>query len=189
MCGAKNTFIVYHARIIIKGGKLFMKQLNKNGIRVLKTLHYAAAGCWIGGAIVLMVFNSNNDVAVLEGMLPGINTALILADIWVLVPGAVGCLITGFAFSLFTPWGFFRHRWLTFKWLLTVACILIGAFILGIWEGEMLSISLTLGNAALGDSTYLATKSKHLVVCAAQIIALLLMIGVSVFKPWKRKPL
>ena len=163
-----------------------MKQLTKNGMKILRILHYAAAGCWIGSAIVLMVFNINNDAASFEGMLLGINTALNLADIWVLVPGAVGCLITGFAFSLFTPWGFFKHRWLTCKWILTVACILIGAFILGTWEGEMLSMSRTLGNAALSDGAYLAIKTKHLLVCGAQIGALLLMIGISVFKPWKR---
>ena len=164
-----------------------MKQLTRNGMKIVRMLHYIAAGCWIGSATVLMVFNINNEAAVSEGMLLGINTSLHLADIWVLVPGALGCLITGLVFALVTPWGFFRHRWLIYKWLITVACILIGAFVLGAWEGEMLSISQTIGNAALTDSDYQAIRTRHLLLCGVQVGALLLMVGISVFKPWNRK--
>ena len=164
-----------------------MIKLTPNGIKLLKIFHYSAVSCWFGSAVVLMIFNINNTAAVSEGMLLGINTALYLADLWVLIPGALGCLVTGFVFALFTPWGFFRHRWLTCKWLLTVVCILIGAFVLGAWEEEMFIISRTLGNAALADSSYLAAKTKHMLVCGAQVSALLLMIGISVYRPWSRK--
>ena len=164
-----------------------MAQLTKNGIKTLKAIHYVTVSCWVGTALVLLLLNIRNDIAVTDGMLLGINTASHLADIWILVPGAVGCLLTGLVFALFTPWGFFKHKWLTFKWLLTVACILIGTFFLGVWEEEMLSISRTLGNVALTDSIYQTVRAKHFWVSCVQIIALLVMVLISVFRPWSRK--
>ena len=164
-----------------------MARLTKNGIKIFRIIHYITVSCWVGSALVLLLLNIRNDAAVTDGMLLGMNTASHLADTWVIVPGAMGCLLTGLIFALFTPWGFFKHKWLTFKWLLTVTCILVGVFFLGVWENEMLAISRTLGNAALTDSTYQATKAKHFWVSCAQIAALLLLVVISVFKPWKRK--
>jgi hypothetical protein len=163
-----------------------MARLGKNGTKLLKILHYVALACWFGGATTLVLLNRCNEAAVSEGMLPGMNTAAHLADLWVIIPGALGCLATGLAFSLFTPWGFFRHGWLTCKWVLTVACILTGTFFLGVWEEEMLAASLALGNAALADGAYQAVRTRHFLLACAQVGALLLMIVLSVFRPKKR---
>ena len=164
-----------------------MAQLTKNGIKILKILHYVAVACWIGTALVLLLFNIRAEIAVSEGMLLGINAAGRMADLWILIPGAVGCLVTGLLFALFTPWGFFKHRWLTCKWVLTITCILTGTFFLGVWEKEMLLISRDLGNAALTDGSYLAVRTKHFLLSCVQIIALLAMVAISVFRPWRAK--
>ncbi len=165
-----------------------MPRLNKTGTKLLKTLHCMAAGCWIGGGVALVVINLHNPSATLDGMLFGMNTASALADRWVvIIPGAMACLATGLIYSLFTGWGFLKHRWVLCKWLLAILCTLVGAVWLGAWEEEMLELSEHLGNAALFDSAYQTVKTKHLLVSAAQILVLLLMVGISVFKPWSRK--
>ena len=164
-----------------------MAQLSKNGIKTLKALHYVAVSCWVGTAFVLLLFNVCNKVSVSEGMLLGLNTASHKADIWILIPGAIGCLLTGLLFALFTPWGFFKHKWLVWKWILTIACILTGTFLLGVWEREMLSFSQSLGNMALTDVGYLAVKAKHFWLSCVQIATLLFMVIISVFRSWRSK--
>jgi len=162
-----------------------MLQLNKSGMKILTVLHYVAMSFWLGSAAVLILLTISNKTVMFGEML-GIATAIHLADTKILIPGALGCLATGFVFALFTPWRFFKHRWLVCKWILTTACILTGTFFLGVWEAEMLSISRSLGDAALADSTYQAVRAKYLLLSCMQFCALLLIVGISVFRPWKK---
>ena len=157
-------------------------QLGKNGIKTLKTFHHVAVACWLGGAIVMVLLLARNEVVVSDGMLLGINTAISMIDHWIVPWGAIGVLVTALIYALFTPWGFFKHRWLTCKWVLTLACIISAVF-----EQDLLSISQALGNAALTDSNYLAMRSKQLLLGYTQIFFLLFMVAISVFQPWRKK--
>lgn len=49
--------------------------------------------------------------------------------------------MTGLIYGLFTNWFFFKHRWVTAKWILTILAIFSGTFMLGVWEGGMLTMS------------------------------------------------
>ena len=165
-----------------------MYQLKRTGMKCLKILHLFTVCCWVGGALSLALLNLNNSAAVSEEMLYGLNTASHLIDIWVVVIfGAMGCLLTGLLYTVLTPWGFFKHKWVILKWVLTITCILTGTFFLGVWEKNMLDLSRHLGNSALADLEYLSTKAKHLYLSAVQIFSLLFMLGISVLKPWGKK--
>lgn len=61
------------------------------------------------------------------GVLFGINQSTHHVDMLVIViPGAIGCLITGLIYGIFTNWGFFKHNWMMFKWTITVTAIFLG---------------------------------------------------------------
>ena len=165
-----------------------MYKLKKNVLKILKLLHLLAACCWIGGAASLSVLNLSQRTSDTEGVLYGINTASHLIDMWIVVVfGALGCLITGFLYGLLTNWGFFKHTWLIWKWILTIAAILSGTFFLGVWESSMLEMSREMGQAALQDNAYLSVKTRHLMLSSVQIAALIFMVWLSVFKPWGKK--
>ena len=66
-------------------------------------------------------------------------------DMKILVPGAVGCLLTGIVYGIFTHWGFFKHRWLTVKWTLTLFMILFGTF----YMGPLVKGNVLIGNAIM----------------------------------------
>ncbi len=164
-----------------------MFSFGKNGIKLLKTLHCVTAACWTGGAAALITINLHSSGVSTEGALEGMNSAAHLIDLWVvIIPGALGCLLTGLLFSLCTPWGF-RHAWIMAKWVLTISCILSGTFFLGEWEAWLLESSQSLGNAALNDAGYRAILGRHLGMSVLQIAALVLMIFLSVYKPHLRK--
>lgn len=164
-----------------------MPKLGRNGLKLLKLVHLFAASCWVGGAVSLLVLNIHNESAFNGSVLYGINSAAAAVDWWVVVIcGAYGCLITGIVYGLFSNWGFFRHRWLIAKWIITVTAILTGTFFLGKFEATILAFSRDLGLASFYNRDFAVTRSMHLMGGLLQLTCLLAAVGISVFKPWKR---
>lgn len=144
--------------------------------------------CWLGGAISLLLLYFLKDGVSDGNILYGINRSIHHIDISVVViPGAFGCLITGFIYSMFSNWGFFKQNWLIFKWIVTIGAILFGTFFLGPWETEMMNISGDLGVTALTDLKYLYNEKMNLIFGSVQCFILMITIFVSIFKPWKKK--
>ncbi len=165
-----------------------MPTLKPNEVKWLKGLHLLAVSCWVGGAVSLISLYFLKAGITDGRVLYGINQSLHHVDMSiVVVPGAIGSLLTGLAYSLFTNWGFFKHNWLTFKWIITVAAIVFGTFFLGPWESTMMEISGKLGMAALGDAAYLYNQKMNLWFGTLQVLILMGTIFVSILKPWKSK--
>jgi len=162
-----------------------MYKLKKRGFRILKIFHLLAVCCWFGGAASMLLLNLKSSVAVSEGVLYGINTASHLIDTWVIAAfGALGCIITGIMYGIFTTWGFFKHKWIIGKWVITAAALTTAILFLGPAVETMLELSSELGTDALHNQAYLAVKSSHLYVSLLQIALYALMIILSVIKPW-----
>ena len=99
-------------------------------MKALKVVHIVCAIVWFGSAVSMNLLRhlvGNLDAAGMYWMAE----ILEAIDMKILVPGAVGCLLTGIVYGLFTTWGFFKHRWLTVKWVLTLFMILFGTFYMG----------------------------------------------------------
>lgn len=164
-----------------------MKKMGKNGLRWLKGFHMIVVACWIGGGIsLLLLYFLKGDVRD-GGVLFGINQSIHHVDMLVIViPGAFGCLVTGLIYGVFTNWGFFKHKWMIFKWIVTVTAILFGTFFLGPWETAMMEISGDLGVAALADAAYRHNEQMNFMFGVLQIAILLVTVFISIFKPWKK---
>ncbi|MDR2611802.1 MAG: DUF2269 family protein [Deltaproteobacteria bacterium] len=162
-----------------------MRKYGRTGQRALKTIHLVFASLWLGGAVAL------NAVILLTGPagegaeLLGYCRAAIVVDDAVVIPGALGCLLTGILISGFTGWGFFRHRWVTVKYVLTVVCICVGTFLLGPTVNGQPAIASELGAAAQADPAYRANHARSLLGGAFQLAAILFMTSLSTFKPWQ----
>lgn len=165
-----------------------MYRLQGRGIKILKIFHLFGASCWLGGAICMILLNRAGAQAEGAGMLYGINFASHAIDMWVVVTfGVYVCLMTGLCYGLFTPWGFFRQRWVAVKWALTVICFSSGWILLGRWEGQMLEISSQTGERALQNADYLRIRASHFWLSLLQITMLMAMFAISVIKPWKKR--
>ena len=118
-----------------------MKKLNRSQQNLLKTLHLISASIWLTGVLILafMTFIRNNIEIGDELYMYDLIYHFI--DIKLLTPAAIFTLLTGLVFSLFTKWGFFKHGWLIYKWLITVTIIISGTFYLGPMVTNMLEIS------------------------------------------------
>ncbi len=165
-----------------------MPKLKAKGLQWLKGFHLLAVSCWIGGAVSLISLYFLK-AGISDGrVLYGINQSLHHVDMSiVVVPGAIGSLLTGLIYSLFSNWGFFKHTWLTVKWIVTLSAIVFGTFFLGPWESTMMEISGTLGMASLGNAAYLWNQTMNLFFGTLQVVILMITVFISIFKPWKTK--
>jgi uncharacterized membrane protein len=165
-----------------------MQKLSAKGIKWLKGFHLVAVSCWIGSAVSLLALYFLKNGITDGNVLYGINRSIHHVDMnIVVIPGAIGSLLTGLIYSIFTHWGFFKHNWLTFKWIVTATAILFGTFYLGPWETAMMEISGKIGIASLTDPAYLYSQQMNVMFGTVQVMVLIITIFVSILKPWKSK--
>ena len=111
-----------------------------------------------------------------------------IVDDCLIIPSALGSLFTGLTFSLFTSGGFFRHRWLTFKWVATLGTILFGTFFLGPWVNGMEAMTAAEGGRAVGTALYQQYDKLNGIFGILQFVLLGVMLALSYLKPWGRRP-
>lgn len=163
-----------------------MKKLGTTGRAWLKGVHILAISAWVGAAICMILLNFVTRPR--NGSeLHGIMTALKLIDDWVIIPSASVTLITSLLISWLTPWGFFKWRWITVKWILTIAMMLFGTFFMGPWLNGMEAITATDPVNALQNPTFLSYKQSLSLAVGPMFLSMVFLIFVSIFKPWKRQ--
>lgn len=160
--------------------------ITANAQRILKILHILAVCFWVGGSLseLLLCFASNTAQSGEEffGTLRGSRFVSVYVVVYL---GAFGSFFTGLAYSLCTNRGFFRHKWIIFKWGSTIGLMLLGGFYLGPWAVKMLESAQSLGLEAYTDAAYMALSDRHMIGQAAHMAVLFLLIVISVFKPWE----
>jgi hypothetical protein len=161
-----------------------MAKSGKKVQKILKIAHLIFVCLWVGGAITFNVLLLGLGPAESGNELLGYALAAKLVDDGIIVIGALGSLITGILMSLCTHWGFFKRRWITVKYLLTIFCIVIGIVVLGPTVNEQPSIVRTLGLGALSDLLYLSNQKASILGGACLILCILFMLVISVLKPW-----
>lgn len=112
------------------------------------------------------------------------NRSVQIIDDYIIIASALGCLITGILFSIFTNWGFFKHRWITVKYVITIFTILVGTFFLGPWVNGIEAISFSAREFALYDPIYMHYVKMINYFGPVQAVILTAALFISVFKPW-----
>ena len=142
---------------------------------------------WVGGSLGLTLMIVGLGPAQSGGELYGYDMACKFVDDYLIIPGAMGCLLSGLLISLLTPWGFFKHRWVTVKWVLTLLCILFGTFYLGPMVNGRPVLSGLMGLEALNEPNYLTSQGRNFFGGLFQLAAIIFMIVISTLKPWRKK--
>lgn len=164
-----------------------MKQLSVNQRKWLKSIHIIAAGVWITTGLIMFLIHFMEDTLKSGEQLHLLNKIIYFIDMSILVPSAITCLLTGWIYSQYTKWGYFKHGWLTFKWIITVAIIVLGTIFSEPWIAQTVEISEGLGLEALKDTDYQWYGFSHILLGICMTITLIITIFISVFKPGKKK--
>lgn len=116
-----------------------------------------------------------------------LNAAITLLDDWVVIPAAIGSVVTATGLCWGTNYGFTKFYWVLTKWFLTTGLIVFGTFWLFPWGNSAETISRQKGLQALSDSAYSFDAMGVLLGTATQTLFLFVIIGISVLKPWGRR--
>ncbi len=162
-----------------------MKQISLNQKKWLKSIHLVAVGVWITTGLVMFLIHFLADDFTSGEQLQLLNEIIYYIDMSILVPSAILCLLTGWIYSHFTKWGYFKHGWLIFKWIITVSIIVLGTVFSEPWIAKMVQISGELGLEALNDSDYKLYGLSHNILGVAMTGTLIIAVFISVFKPKK----
>ena len=163
-----------------------MKKLSGRGQKWLKCLHIYAGCVWVGCATVLtiMQFVVNPEDG---GELYGILYTLDFIDLFILVPGAIGTFLTALVYSIWTHWGWFKHNWISVKWIICAFGLVFGTFWLGPWLSDMAHTAQNLGLKALSDPEYLSDRRNLVIFGTFQALTVIFAVFISTLKPWKKK--
>jgi len=164
-----------------------MKKAGRTARAWIVGFHLFFAGIWVGAILCMQLLIFVKIWPGGEGQLHAYNAALKLLDDFAIIPAAFGSLITGLLISLLTNWGFFKWRWVIFKWIVTVGAIVFGTFWLGPWTNGMEQIARELGQAALNDPAYLHNRLMGTVFGLIQTAVIFATVFISVFKPWGKR--
>ncbi len=140
---------------------------------------------WIGGAISLLlvlffVHPETGDELFMKFRI------IQVIDDFIIIPGAMGNLLIGIVYGVWSGFGFFKHYWITVKWVLTVAQILFGTFFLGPWGSENVKLANTLREQAFANEVFQYNFQQSVFWGTVQLFFLLVMVVISVQKPWGR---
>ena len=163
-----------------------MMKLSSKGQKWLKCLHVYSACVWAGCATALTIklfFVNPEDGRELYGIL----STLDFIDLFILVPGAIGTFLTALVYSIWTKWGWFKHNWITVKWIICIFGIVYGTFWLGPWLSEMAHIAKDQGMKALSDPEFLGNRLNLMIFGTSQALTVVFAVFISTLKPWRNK--
>ncbi len=160
--------------------------LGATGKQWLKSTHLILSVMWLGAAASMNILRLA-WVPVGDGDLYAVDHSIALIDNWVVVPAAWGSLLTGLLESWLTTWGFFKFRWVTVKWVLTVAMMVFAPLFLSQWDRNIGAISRVEGLLALQNPAYLQYRFLYTLTGVTFIAALVFMSVISTLKPWTRQ--
>ncbi|CAK7071594.1 MAG: hypothetical protein DELT_01918 [Desulfovibrio sp.] len=162
--------------------------ISNNGQKILKIFHLFAVCFWVGGGMGLLLLLYAAKSAASSDELVGILRSYRFVNVIVTVyMGAYASFFTGLAYSLCTNRGFFRHKWIIAKWVMTVAMIAAGMAFLGPWSTQMLEMAITGGLHALRHPDFIRIYELHTMVIAAYMALFVVATVLSVYKPWERE--
>ena len=162
-----------------------MRKMSARGQKWLKSFHVFFNCLWVGAAFSLTL--GQFFLRASDGMeLYGATLTMKFIDDFVIIPGALGSLLTGLVYSIWTNWGWFKHRWIAVKWFINVAGVLFGTFFLGPWLNSLPPLAKEKGLAALSDPAFVQNRTYLLVFGTLQMLTIIFAAFISILKPWKK---
>lgn len=158
----------------------------RNGRQWLKSLHLIVSVIWLGAAISMNLLRYG-WAPTASGDLYAVDHGIAVIDNLVVVSAAWLSLLTGLLESWFTTWGFFKFRWVTVKWVLTLAIMVYAPLFISRWDRSIQAISKAEGLRALLDPAYVQYRALYGWSGIGLIALLAFMSVISTLKPWMRQ--
>ena len=103
--------------------KLSLKQKNW-----LLSSHIAFGSLWTGTVLSMALVALRNRNTLNDEALYALNSIINVLDDFVVIPSAIGSVLTATLLCWVTNYGFVKFYWVIVKWILTIALIIFGTF-------------------------------------------------------------
>jgi hypothetical protein len=145
--------------------------------KVALTAHVACSVGWLGAVVAFLGLGLVGLTAADDETVRGVYLVMEPAAWLVLVPLALGSLLTGLVQSLGTTWGLFRHYWVLFKLLINVVSTIVLLLYMNTFR--------YLADVAADPSAELGTvrSASPLLHAALAFLLLLVATTLAVYKP------
>ncbi|MBD1914641.1 MULTISPECIES: hypothetical protein [Cyanophyceae] len=153
----------------------------------LISAHIAFAALWTGAVLSMFLISLRSTASNSGDALYALTSAINLLDDYIVIPAAVGSVITATALCWGANYGFTKFYWVITKWILTTGLVVFGTFWLFPWGNGAEQIASVEGLQAITNPTYAFEAKGVLIGTLVQAICLLTIIGISVLKPWGRR--
>lgn len=163
-----------------------MKKMNPFFMKWLKIIHIILVAFFFGGIMSSVAINLGITLTVYKDTLDSYRAMVLVSDQIVRI-GAVGTLLVGFVYSIFTNWGLFKHRWVTVKWILFLIQTFIGIFIVDKLMIANMNMLETQQASALTNPAFIQNHELRQYAVIIQIVITIIIIAISVMKPWKKR--
>ena len=163
-----------------------IRKLGPLGMKWLKILHILLAILFLGGILSSLTLTLWLDLSAFAEVYVTYRNLLLISD-HVVRYGAQGTLLVGVVYGAFTTWGFFKHRWLTVKWIIFTIQTVLGIFLVDHLMVANMALLKSEGSAALRDPIFLHNHLFRQTIVVVQIVLTLLILIISGLKPWRAK--
>ena len=162
-----------------------MNKISPKGLKILKTVHLLSSMMWVVGVISMAVVGfispeSGDELYMMLSVNRHIDDVLV-------IPGAIITIITALIYEICTNWGFFKHTWITVKWIAAMAVTIAGTFYFNVKMERCVEITALSRDTALTNPELLGNMQITLTGTCFQAAVLVALVVISVFKPWKKK--
>jgi len=164
------------------------RELGKSARRALLALHITLTCVWLGGLLVTMLLVGVQQVHPVAAWRPGLDRAVLLVHDTLIVNASYGFILTGLIFSLFTSWGAFRLWWVSIKWILLAGLGLALPLWVAPHVSAMTALSDAMSGEVAGQAAYLGHAQAVMLASGLQVMVLVGIVAISVFKPWGPRP-
>jgi F0F1-type ATP synthase assembly protein I len=151
------------------------------------SFHIGFAALWTGTVLSMFLIALRNKDTTNSDILFALNSAINLLDDVVVIPAAIGSVITATLLCWQTNYGFFKFYWVIAKWILTTGLMIFGTFWLFPWGNAAEDIASSEGLNAFKNSVYLFDARGVLIGTLIQVLFLFIIIAISTLKPWGRR--
>ena len=139
---------------------------------------------WVIGVMTmtaLFLFESNSE----ESRYITLKIILYVDNVFV-ISGAILTIITDIIYGVYTNWGFFKYKWISLNWIISIMVIIFGTFY---FKPNLLEAINLINKTHNNINESLVEKNMivNIYTSFTQSISLIILVGISVYKPWKKK--
>jgi hypothetical protein len=153
----------------------------------LLSAHIGFAALWTGTVLSMFLLSLRNTKSTNAEVLYALNSAINLLDDYIVIPSAIGSVMTATFLCWMTNYGFTKFYWVITKWILTIGLVIFGTFWLFPWGNAAEKLAAQEGLQALDSPIYSLDAKGVLIGTVIQVLFLCIIIAISVLKPWGRR--